>query len=119
MALFLSEQRINIGVNMNAGEAQRHGVLWATIDLNGEQQNVRIPVIIDKPNLVSRGMNYATWRRVKRQIEKMGIKATHLELKFDPAKFADAGSFCYKLDKYKELYNERQKGQPLYQTGFA
>lgn len=117
--LFLAEQRINIGVNMDAGEEQRHGVLWASIDLNGTQTNVRIPVIIDKPILVSRGLNYATWRRVKRQIEKMGIRATHLELKFDPKKFAEAGTFLYQLDKYKELYNDRQVGQPRYQPGFA
>lgn len=117
--LFLAEQRINIGVNMDAGEEQRHGVLWATIDLKGEQKNVRIPVIIDKPQLVCGGINYATWRRVKRQIEKMGLHATHLELKFDPKKFIEGGTFLYKLDKYKELYNNRQKGQPLYQPGFA
>lgn len=119
MCLFLAEQRVNIGVNMDAGEEQRHGVLWAKIDLNGEEKNVRIPVILDKPQLLTRGLNYATWRRLKRQIEKMGIRATHLELKFDPKKFEDAGHFSYQLDRYKELLNNRQKGQPLYQPGFA
>lgn len=117
--LFLSEQRINIGINPNACETKRHGVLWAVINLNGEEQNVRLPVIIDKPNLVCEGLNYATWRRVKRQIEQMGVTATHIELKFDPEQYENGGHFCYELGpKFKETYNARggkgrSKSRPL------
>lgn len=110
--LFLSEQRINIGINPQADETTRHGVLWADYELDGVVHKVRHPIIIDKPQLACEGLNYATWKRVKRQIEKMGIKATHIELKFDPAKFISGGHYCYKLDKYKELYNVRSVGQP-------
>lgn len=114
--LFLSEQRINIGINRQAGEAQRHGVLWATEAIDGVVTSVRLPVIIDKPRLACEGLNFATWKRVKRQIEKMGITATHIELKFDPQTYPEGGHFCYKLDKYKELYNARNVGQPRHTT---
>jgi hypothetical protein len=117
--LFLSEQRIHIGVNRQAGEKQRHGVIWANETVGGVVTSVRLPIIIDKPRLACEGMNYATWKRVKRQIVKMGIDATHIELKFDPQAFPEGGHFCYKLDAYKELYNARNTGQPLSRVGFA
>lgn len=106
--LALCERRIHIGINQHAGEAQRHGVLWVNADLeNGKRVSLRAPIIIDKPQLVRDGLNYATWRRVKRQIEKMGINATHIELKFD------GKHYCYRLDMYKELY-ATSGGTPLH-----
>lgn len=106
---FLTEQRVNIGINPHADEASRHGVLWVTSE---DSRNLRVPVIIDKPLLIKNGVNYATWRRLKRQIEKMGIIATHLELKID------GKHFCYQLDEYKELY-AHGKGRPLWRTALA
>lgn len=117
--LFLTEKRINIGINEHAGEAQRHGVLCAVVKKDGKETEVRIPVIIDKPHLVCDGLNYATWRRVKTQLRKMGITASHIELKFDEKKFERAGHYCYTLDEYKEIYNLSSKGKPVYTEGFA
>lgn len=106
--LFLVERRINIGINHDADETTRHGVLWVDAEPEGQQkQSIRVPIIIDKPHLVSSGLSYATWRRVKRQIEKMGIKATHIELLFK-----NGDHFCYQLDEYKELYAQG-RGKPL------
>lgn len=110
--LALCERRIHIGINEQASEKTRHGVLWVQADLASGKKNVRVPVIIDKPHYVENGLNYATWRRVKRQIEKMGIKATHLELKFTNA------HYCYQLDVYKELY-AGTRGRPVYSLGHA
>ena len=99
-SLALFERRINIGICEHASIQTRHGVLWAEADVPGVgKRNLRVPIIIDKPHLIGSGLNYATWRRVKNQIEKMGIKATHLELNLDTD-----GKFCYKLDEYKEIY---------------
>jgi hypothetical protein len=109
---FLTEQRVNLGVNPNADESVRHGVLWVDQKTSNERVNLRVPVIIDKPKLLARGMNYATWRRLKRQIEKMGINATHLELKIE------GNHYCYQLDEYKELY-ARGKGTPLWRAATA
>lgn len=114
--LALCERRINIGISEHADEQTRHGVLWVDADVVGVgKRNLRVPIIIDKPHLVASGLNYATWRRVKRQIEKMGIKATHLELNL-----ANEGKFCYKLDEYKEIYASTVgRRAPMYTEGFA
>lgn len=118
--LFLSEQRIHIGINQHAGEKQRHGVLWAVVDKeDGEKENIRYPLIIDKPHLVCDGLNYATWRRVKKQIDKMGIKATHIELNFDLNKYPNGGHFCYLVETYKELYNDKGNSRPRHRTIMA
>lgn len=107
--LALCERRINIGINEHASEKSRHGVLWVEADINDQKKNLRVPLIIDKPQFVEGGLNYATWRRVKRQIEKMGIKATHIELKFS------GRHYCYLLSEYKELY-AGARGTPVYRT---
>ena len=114
--LSLCERRINIGISEHAGEATRHGVLWVKADVPGVgMRNLRVPVIIDRPHLVSSGLNYATWRRVKRQIEKMGVNATHIELTL-----GREGHFCYKLDEYKEIYASTTGHKaPMYTEGFA
>lgn len=118
--LFLLEQRVHIGINNQASETTRHGVLWVTTDVDGVPKELRVPVIIDKPHLVAGGLNFATWRRVKRQIEKMGLKATHLELDFTKDKKIEGGGhYCYLLNSYKELLVSGNKGRPLYQQGYA
>lgn len=111
--LFLMEARVNIGVNEHADETTRHGVLWVEADSEGKKIQLRTPVIIDRPHLIRDGLNYATWRRLKRQIEKMGINATHLELEIG------FGHYCYLLAEYKELYAAPGKGRPLHTPGFA
>lgn len=111
--LFLMEARVNIGINPNADETTRHGVLWVKADPGNRRENKRIPVIIDQPAKIRDGLNYATWRRLKRQIEKMGIDASHLELEIG------FGHYCYALDEYKELYAAPGKGRPLHTPGFA
>lgn len=110
--LFLTEQRVNIGINPQADETMRTGVLWVDADANGQVKNLRVPVIIDQPSRIRNGVNYATWRRLKRQIEKMGINATHLELKIGDS------HYCYLLEEYKEIY-AHGRGQPLWRAGFA
>lgn len=110
--LFLTEQKVNLGINMSAEAAARHGVLWINQDVAQETKSLRVAVIIDKPQLLKRGVNYGTWRRLKRQIEKMGIVATHLELTIDGA------HFCYQLDAYKELY-ANGRGTPLWREALA
>lgn len=114
--LSLCECRVNIGISEHADEKTRHGVLWVIADVPGNGvKNLRVPILIDKPNLVSSGLNYATWRRVKRQIEKMGITATHIELTL-----GNEGHFCYKLDEYKEIYaSTTGRKAPMYTVGFA
>ncbi|BAW19198.1 hypothetical protein [Ralstonia phage RP31] len=114
--LFLMETRVNIGVNDKADETVRDGVLWVVADVKGEKKNLRVPVVIDRPFLIEHGLNYATWRRLKRQIEKMGINATHLELKIQGKR--SSNHFCYKLDEYKEIY-ARGKGQPLWSEAYV
>lgn len=112
--LSLMERRVNIGINTLADETTRHGVLWVQIDEpNGNVTNGRVPLILDKPHMVEDGVNYATWRRLKRQIEKMGIKATHMELK------GRKHHYCYKLDVYKELYAEGRTGTPQFRLGMS
>lgn len=116
--LFLMEQRVHVGVNKQAGPKQRHGLIWVKANDDGVVE--RLPIIIDKPHLVCEGINFATWRRIKQQIKKMGIEATHLELDFttQDKKFENGGHFCYDLrDKYKELYCGKGKGTPLYAIG--
>ena len=99
-ACALFERHVNIGINEHANEKTRHGVLWVNADVPGVgKRSLRAPIIIDKPHLIGSGLNYATWRRLKQQVEKMGIDATHLELNL-----AGEGMFCYKLDEYKEIY---------------
>lgn len=113
--LSLMERRVNIGINENASIQTRHGVLWVVKETPGteEQQHLRVPVIIDKPQLISSGLNYATWRRLKRQIVKMGINATHIELVL-----CEDGHFCYKLDEYKEIYaSGTGRVAPMYVEG--
>lgn len=114
--LALCERRVNIGIAEHASVETRHGVLWVDADIPGVgKQNIRVPIIIDKPQLISSGLNYATWRRMKRQIEKMGIRATHLELNL-----GHEGRFCYKLDVYKEIYaSTTGQRAPMYVDGFA
>jgi hypothetical protein len=104
--LFLTEQKVNIGINPHADETTRHGVLWVNAQT---APSMRVPVIIDKVWLIKNGVNYATWRRLKRQIEKMGIVATHLEIK------VDGRHYCYQLDEYKELY-AHGKGRPMWRA---
>lgn len=112
--LAICERRVNIGINNLADEKTRHGVLWASIDgQDGVKINGRVPIILDKPQLVTGGLNYATWRRLKRQIEKMGIAATHLELK------GAQHHYCYTMDKYKELYADGFSGRPQSRLGFS
>ncbi len=110
--LVLCEKKIHIGINPMATEASRHGVLWVDADQAGVSKNLRAPVIIDKPHLIRNGLNYATWRRLKKQIDKMGIKATHLEL------LIEGNHFCYELDEFKEIY-AKGKSKTVFQTGFA
>ncbi len=112
--LALLESRINIGINNLADEKTRHGVLWVIIDEPDDTvTSGRVPVIFDKPNLAVGGLNYATWRRLKRQIEKMGINATHLELK------GPRHHYCYQMDRYKEIYADGRTGTPRYQLGHS
>lgn len=111
--LFLAEKKVNLGINPMACEASRHGVLWVNADAAGVNKQVRAPVILDKPHLLRAGVNYATWRRLKKQIDKMGINATHLEL------CIDGNHYCYQLDEYKELYAACGKGRPLWSPGIA
>jgi hypothetical protein len=93
------ERQVNIGICNNASEHTRHGVLWVDADVPGVGvQKLRVPVIIDKPHLINSGLNRATWRRVKKQVTKMGINATHLELDLS------GGKFCYQMNAYKEVY---------------
>lgn len=108
--LFLTQKRVNIGVNPDAGPKQRHGVLWIEFDPTNPAAPLRIPFILDKPFLVEEGLNFATWRRLKQQIEKMGIKATNLELE------VGKNHFCYELAEYKEIYAGGNTGRPMYTT---
>lgn len=99
-ACALFERRVNIGISEHADEKMRHGVLWVNADVPGiGKRSLRAPIIIDRPHLIASGLNYATWRRLKQQVEKMGIDATHLELNI-----SNEGKFCYKLDEFKEVY---------------
>lgn len=108
--LCLMESRIQIGINPQACPTKRHGVLWTGVD---EQ----VPLIIDKPHLIaSRGLNYATWRRVKKQLKKMGILASHIELDFTKGNFENGAHFCYRLDEYEELYCSGSRGTRIYET---
>lgn len=112
--LALCAAKVNIGINNHADETTRHGVLWVVTDKpDGTQESTRVPLILDKPHLVERGLTYATWARLKKQINKMGINATHMELK------GLKHHFCYDMVKYKELYNEGHVGMPRYQVGFS
>lgn len=112
--LQLMEKRINIGINNQADENTRHGVLWVVKDNpDGTVESTRVPLIFDKPELAAGGLNYATWARLKKQINKMAIKATHMELK------GLKHHYCYDMVRYKELYNEKKIGQPQYQLGFS
>jgi hypothetical protein len=104
------ESRIHIGVNPRACPTKQHGVLWVGV-------NERLPVIIDKPELIaSRGLNYATWKRVKKQLKKMSILATHIELDFTKGNFENGAHFCYRLDKYEEMYCSGARGTRIYET---
>lgn len=112
--LALMETRVNIGINNHADETTRHGVLWTVVkNENGQEESIRVPLILDKPHLVVRGINYATWKRLKKQIHKMGIVVTHMELK------GATHHYCYHMDKYAETLCQRKEGQPQYQLGYS
>lgn len=104
--LFLCEARVNLGVNEQLAESRRHGYIWL------KESGKKMPFMLDKPKLVERGLNFATWRRLSRQIEKMGFDATHLEIKIGEF------HYCYRLDKYKELY-AAGKGRPMWREVMA
>lgn len=112
--LAICESRVNIGVNPQADATTRHGVLWTVQPQeDGTTKSVLVPLILDKPHLVKDGLNYATWNRLRKQIRKMGIVATHMEL------VGPDYHFCYLLDRYNELYATRAKGRPRFKLGFS
>lgn len=112
--LALMEARVNIGINPKSDSTTRHGVLW-TIQTqeDGTKRSLLVPLILDRPSVITDGLNYATWNRLRKQITKMGIVATHMELQYRDQ------HLCYTLDRYKELYAKRSVGQPQYRLGFS
>lgn len=112
--LALCEARVNIGINPQSDAKTRHGVLW-TIQTqeDGTKRSVLVPLVLDRPSVITDGLNYATWNRLRKQITKMSIEATHMELQYQ------GQHLCYTLDRYKELYAKRSVGQPQYHLGFS
>lgn len=108
MALFhVSEARVNIGVVIVADGvvAKGHGVLMVrTKDENNENVLHHVDVVFDKPQLLYNGLNYFTYRRLKKQIVKMGLDASHLELSCSKV------PSCYALDTYRQIYGGPRQG---------
>lgn len=112
--LAICETRVNIGINPQSDSTVRHGVLWTIQPQeDGTKKSVLVPLILDRPRVIKDGLNYATWNRLRKQIIKMGIEATHMELQYQDQ------HLCYTLDRYKELYAKRSVGQPQYRMGFS
>jgi hypothetical protein len=109
MAMFhISEARINIGVIVTPKGvgAKSHGTLMVnTVDSKTAQVVVsKVDVVLDRPDLIHNGLNYFTWRRLKKQIQKMGLVATHLELT------CTGEPVCYSLEAYKQVYWGARQG---------
>ncbi|MBX9705718.1 MAG: hypothetical protein K5Q00_05635 [Gammaproteobacteria bacterium] len=73
MNIFERPIRISIHKNM---DGRKDGIIWHWI--NGVVK--QIPFMIDKPQLVKKGLNPTTYNRVVRQIIAMGIEPDTIEL---------------------------------------
>lgn len=112
--LALMESRVNIGINPQSDSTVRHGVLWTIQPQeDGTTKSVLVPLVLDRPKVIKDGLNYATWNRLRKQIAKMGITATHMELQYQDQ------HLCYTLDRYNELYAKRSVGRPQYRLGIS
>lgn len=72
----LGERTVNIGINPNIPPDKRHGMAHI-ITPSGEIK--QLPFTVDKPNFLDR-LNQPTARRLFKQLENMGFKATNLEI---------------------------------------
>jgi hypothetical protein len=71
----LGERTVNIGINPNIPPDKRHGIAHVITSKGVEQ----LPFTVDKPNFLDR-LNQPTARRLFKQLENMGFKATNLEI---------------------------------------
>lgn len=94
------ERHVNIGIGPKACETKRTGVLWINVLKDGQKLPARVSIMIDRPERIKNGLNVYTWKRLKDQVEKLEIDATHLELTFE-----NGNKFCYCMDEFKLLYS--------------
>lgn len=77
-----------------------HGQLWIRASETTNGLSTRKPFRLDTPWQVKFGMNYWTLRRICRQISRMGIDATHVEL------YGKDRRYCYCTSTYREIFDE-------------
>lgn len=94
----IAEKHVHISLVTDAGV--KHGLLWVRGNESTQGRSTRVGFRLDMYRALRYGINYWTLRRLCRQLTRMGIDATHLEL------FGVKRRYCYCLETYREIFCE-------------
>lgn len=108
----LFEPRVEISIGTGLTEENAHGSLWVQTRVDGVVRNVRTYFVLSKPQCVKAGLSFGVWHSLIKQIKKMGLTATHIEIT------ANDKHYCYAADRYSELY-AGAVGRSVARSGFA
>lgn len=97
------DPRLEISVGTGLTEENSHGVLWIDVVENKKLERRRVFFTLNKPQCVRQGLTYGMWNSLVKQITKMGLAATHIELTGQPGR-KENKTFCYSASKYNELF---------------
>ena len=104
--------RLDISIGSGLTEKNANGCLWTRPHgVNGRV--VPVYFLINKPRVVRNGMTFANWSAVRKQVGKLGIEATHIELCIEGKKF------CYQMERYVEIYSGLTSESVVTRPGFA
>lgn len=99
----LFDPRLEISVGSSLTEVNSHGILWVDVVENKKLTRKRVFFKLNKPQCVRQGLTYGMWSSLVKQVTKMGLACTHIELTGIPEN-KERKTFCYRADKYSELF---------------
>lgn len=89
--MHIFEKPINVGVTSHS-KAKYAGFIWVK-DENGSPKTIAFTV--DRPELISRGVNFFTLRRMLKQFHKMELRPHMIEV------ITEQRTYCYNTSPYK------------------
>lgn len=94
----IAEKHVHISL-VDEG-SKHHGLLWVRGSGTMSGRSIRVPFRIDQIWQLKYGMNFFTVKRLKRQLTRMGVDATHIEL------IGKERRYCYCTETCREIFGE-------------
>lgn len=90
----------HVHISLVDEESNNHGLLWVRGSGTMSGRSIRVPFRIDQIWQLKHGMNFYTVKRLKRQLTRMGVDATHIEL------IGKERRYCYCTETCREIFGE-------------